>query len=452
MHRLAGWARGLYADALARSSGLILITSIITGILGFAYWVLAARGYAASDVGTAAVSVSMMTLASLVSTLGTTAAPVQRIPERRTVDEWNTTVTVSIAVGAGAGLLTGAVGWIILVATIHSATLRSTGYFLAVTLGVSLTNAVMVVDSVWVVERLTHLRLLVASLASLAKIPLLLLPPLHAAGSLGIQWAWTLGLGVGLAVGLVLLRQVRAYRPSRSGLKGELWAMRRSLLGNYAMGLGANAPSYIVPILVGAAVSSSATAYFYSAWRVGSLFFLAASSVSHALFAEGSRSAASAVRRAQRAMFVVIPALLISAALLAALGPAILSAFGQEYRRNAMTLLLILVAAAVPNAITTVYRTVMRIRRQYLQGSALMWGLAIIQVGLTWPMIHFWGITGAGVAWLLAESAGMVVAIVDRVTRGDPALRMDLVLATTIEGAPGPGAGPDLPDLDELLP
>ncbi|MDA8330119.1 MAG: hypothetical protein M0027_02710 [Candidatus Dormibacteraeota bacterium] len=440
--------RSLYRDNLARASGLILMTSVITALLGFGYWVLAARTYPAAEVGTAAVSVSMMTLASLVSTLGTTAGPVQRIPLLRTARQWNRTVSVSLAVGGVAGALAGMLGWLILVALIHTSGLRSPSYAAALVLGVAFTNGAMVLDSIWVIERITEWRLVTNTLTSIAKLPLLAVPALHAQGASGIQWGWTAGVAFGLAAGVLVLRWKRNFRFVMSGITDELRAMRRSMVGNYIMSLGAQAPTYVVPVLVGAAVSASQTAYFYAAWRIGSLFFLAASAVSNALFAEGAHTPARSVRLAQRAILFLVPILLVVTLTLLLAGPLLLDAFGAAYRASALDLLLLLIAAAIPDAITAVYRTVLRIGHQFLQGSILMWGLAVIQVGITWPFLAIWGISGAGVAWLLAESAGVMVAGVDRWLHGDFASRAEARAQVararpTLRAEPGePGGNP----------
>lgn len=432
----------LYRDALARASGLILATSLITALLGFGYWVLAARTFPSASVGTAAVSVSMMTLASLVSTLGTTAGPVQRIPLLKSRSEWNLTVSVSLVVGTLAGAFAGAIGWAVLVAFIHSPAFRSPSYFLAILIGVAATNGAMVLDSVWVVERLTHLRVVTNSLTSLVKIPLLVVPAFRAEGANGIQWGWTVAVAIGLAAGLILLRRRRGFEFRLRGMRPELSAMKGSMAGNYVMSVGAAAPTYVVPVLVGAAVTASQTAYFYAAWRIGSLFFLAANAVTNALFAEGSRAAASAVRKAQRAMLYLVPVLLGVTLLFALGGSALLSAFGPEYRRHAFGLLLFLIVAAVPDAVTAVYRTVLRIGSQFVRGSLLMWGLAIVQVSLTWPLVAAWGITGAGVAWLAAESSGVLVAAADRLANGDLALRAEARLEQRARDSRSGGVAP----------
>jgi len=408
--------KSLRDDALARSSGFILATYAVTATLGFVYWVIAARSYAAATVGIAAVSISAMSLASLLSIVGTTTAPVQRIPGRAYGQEWNLTVTVALLTTMGLGFVAGLVCWALLLALLHDPAIRSSAYGLAIAAGVSLTNGAMVLDSIWIVERSGQTRLFMNSLMSAVKMPLLLLPAARAGGALGIQWGWSISIFVGLGVGLYLLRRHCRYRPQVAGFRAEFRAMRFNMAGNYITSVGANVPTYLIPVMVGALESASSMAYFYSAWRIGSLFFVVANAVAGALFAEGARAADSAIRRAQRAMLFIIPGLLAASLLLLLTGPAILSAFGTHYRQHALTLLLLLVLAAVPDALTTVYRTGLRIRQRYRRAAQFVWGMSLLQLLLTVALLPVAGITGAGVAWLAAECAGVAVYLYDALT------------------------------------
>lgn len=403
----------LYQDAMARTSGLIVATTIITAILGFGYWVLAARAYTPGAVGTAAVSISAMIMAALISILGAASAVVQRIPSRASPREWSAAVTSSLAIALLSGLLAGFIGWLIIVQVVHAASLRTPLYGIGLTAGVALTNCSTVLDNVWIVERSAQVSLLTNTVMSLVKLPLLLLPVLRDNGAAGIQLSWTAALLVTVGLSLTLLRRRRGYRFVLAGVAREVRDMQSNLVGNHIVSIGAAAPTYVVPILVGASVSLAHTAYFYSAWRVGSFFFIGGLAVSSALFAEGSRNPARAIRRARQALFMIVPLLLVATVVLTLLGPAVLAAFGSAYRTHALVLLILLVGAAVPNALNIVYMTTLRIQRRYVQASCFMWFLAIVQIGLTWWLVHLWGITGAGVAWLCAEGVGVLIQGVD---------------------------------------
>ncbi|MHB8313101.1 MAG: lipopolysaccharide biosynthesis protein [Candidatus Dormibacteria bacterium] len=427
------WSQ-LLRNSLARTSGLIMLTTVATAGLGFAYWVVAARNYSPSAVGTAAVSVSVMTLASLVSILGTNSAVVQRIPQRRPGSEWSLTVTVGLGVAGLIGALAGLVGWGVMLGVTRSAALLGPGYLISLVGGVALTNCGMVLDSVWVVERAASVRLFTSILMSAIKLPLLLVPILHAHGAVGVQMGWSAAVLVSVAVAMGLLIRMRGYRPTWTGWRTETGAMRHSMAGNYVVSLGAMLPSYAVPVLVGVAVAASSTAYFYSAWRVGSFFFVAASAVSSALFAEGSRAPETAAGSARRALWLIVPGLMIAMLVCALLGPGLLQAFGTRYRTQALGLLLLLIAAAIPDALTSVYRTVLRLQNRYGQAAAFIWSLALVQVGLTWVLLPVWGITGAGAAWLVAEGLGVVYAGADMLhQRGRPPRRL-----VTRSGPPEP--------------
>ncbi len=408
----------LYADALARASGYILLTTLVTALLGFGYWVLAARAYPSASVGTASVSVSIMTLASLLSGVGTTAAPMQRIPVRQRGHEWNLTVTVGLVIAGLAGLVAGLISWIVIILILPDGGLGNVLYAVALIAGVALTNCSMVLDSVWVVERASEVRLLTNTVLSVVKIPLLLVPSIRGLGGSGIQLGWTVGVAAAVLLSVALLMRQRRYRVAVRGFWSEAGAMRRSLTGNYIVNVGTNVPTYAVPVIVGALVSASNTAYFYSAWKVGTLFFVGTASVTTALFAEGSRSPAQAIQKAERAMLVVVPVLLLGTGVMVLIGPEILFGFGAQYRDHAFPLLLFLIGATIPDALTAVYRTVLRLQGRYWQAGLFMWGLAVLQVGLTWLLLPMWGITGAGAAWFFAESAGVGISIIDRVWGG----------------------------------
>ena len=405
-------------DALAQASSYILVTTIITAVLGFAYWVIAARAYPASQVGAAAVSVSVMTLASLLAGLGTTTAPVQRIPARNPGREWSLTVTVGLALAGTAGLVAGALSWIVVIEIFPEQSLRTPLYALVLVGGVMLNSCIMALDSIWVVERATQVRLMSATLLGASKIPLLLLPALQSRGAVGIQAGWTVGLLAAVVLSLSLLVRHRRYMLSLDGFWSEVREMRRSLTGNYVVDVGTNIPTYAVPVIVGAVVSASNAAYFYSAWRVGTLFFVASSAVTTALFAEGSRVPDQAIRKARGAILVLVPLLFVATGVLALAGPTILSVFGAQYREYGYLLLVLVIGATVPDALTAVFRTVLRLRRRYGYAAAFMWGMAVLQIALTWELLHVWGIAGAGAAWLFAESVGVAVAAVDSLWTG----------------------------------
>ncbi len=185
---------------------------------------------------------------------------------------------------------------------------------------------------------------------------------------------------------LLVRRLGRGYRPALRGVAGQVPAMLSSLLGNHFINLGGMAPMYLLPVLVTARLLATDNAYFYATWMLGSLFFMVSASVAASLYAEGSRAGRELGRNVRSGATAIAVLLAPTMAVFLLGGPHILAVFGPAYPRHGQALLALLVVSAIPDAVTNVYVTVLRVRRR-LRAAAL-------------------GIAGAGWAWLAAELAG----------------------------------------------
>ncbi|MCW2817343.1 MAG: hypothetical protein JWR42_130, partial [Marmoricola sp.] len=101
--------RGAWGDSLVRNSAQLLLTTAGTSGLGYLYWVLAARLLPREAVGLGSALISAMGVCALLADLGLSSTCIQRLPHRRSGQEWNLTVSTSVVqsavTGAGAGLL-----------------------------------------------------------------------------------------------------------------------------------------------------------------------------------------------------------------------------------------------------------------------------------------------------------------------------------------------------------
>jgi O-antigen/teichoic acid export membrane protein len=93
-------------------------------------------------------------------------------------------------------------------------------------------------------------------------------------------------------------------------------------------------------------------------------------------------------------------------------GHLILSTFGPAYALNGYALLAILIASAVPDAITNVYIAVLRVQRRLRRAAMLNLSMAALTLILAWILLPRLGIAGGGWAWLIAQTAGSVVVVV----------------------------------------
>ena len=106
---------------------------------------------------------------------------------------------------------------------------------------------------------------------------------------------------------------------------------------------------------------------------------------------------------------LLIPAIVVSALA----GKSILGILGEEYARHGYSLLLIMVAAALPDAVTNVYIAVLRVQHRLRFAAALTVGMAIASVVFALLLMGRYGIAGAGAGWLIAQTLGAVVVGAD---------------------------------------
>jgi O-antigen/teichoic acid export membrane protein len=151
----------------------------------------------------------------------------------------------------------------------------------------------------------------------------------------------------------------------------------------------------------------------YTAWKVGGLFFMVSPAVSSALFAEGSHVSEGINRKVRTSALVTASLLVPLMAGFALFGRPVLALFGPDYASHGIALLLVLVVSAVPDAVTNVYISVLRIQDRLRLAAVLNCGAAVLAIALAWWLLPILGLLGAGVAWLAAQAAGSLVVLAD---------------------------------------
>lgn len=398
-------------DSLLRNSVYIMATTVVTSALGYVYWVVAAHLYAARDVGLASSLISVMTFVASLANLGVGSALTQALPKRAAGAAWSATVNAACALVLASGLVAGAVVALALPRLSPQLTLPAHPLALAVSLvaGVALWNLSALLDSVFIAERAAGQMLLRNGGFALLKIPLLVLPlGLAGIGALNIFASWVIAAGATFTAGMVLLvpRLRRTYRPGVAGIAEQARALIGSLAGHHFANVGGTAPMYLLPVIIATRLAPAQSAYFYTTWMLGSLFFMISSSVASSLFAEGSHAAAD-LRRQVRASARIIAALLAPTMLVFLLGGRlILAIFGASYAANGLPILVILVVAAVPDAITNVYVSALRVRRRLGMAAGINLGMAAVALALAWVLLPSIGVVGAAWAWMAGQLAG----------------------------------------------
>jgi O-antigen/teichoic acid export membrane protein len=406
-------------SSLLRNAVYIMLTTGVNSGLGYVFWLVVARSYAAEDVGVASALIAAMTVVSAVADLGTSTALIQRLPTRRTDADWSRTLTASLVTATVAGLAIALVAAAaVLPALSDSLALidDNARHILLFAGGVVIWSVSSVSDYLFVAERRTqHMftRNLVFGAAKLAVVAALALSGDDS--SIGILAAWVAGCAVSLAVvyALLLPRLERRYRPALAGVRDEVRAMAGMYAGNYFITLGFLLTTFVLPLIVVVRLSAEETAYFYVAWLLGGAFFTVTASVGSALFAEGTNEPGELARQTRSAVRISA-ALLTPLMILFLVGAEpILSVFGDEYADNGKTLLILLTAAAIPDGITGLYIARVRAEGRLVFPATLSMGMAAVTLVGTWFLLPSMELDGAGVAFIAAHVAGSVACLVD---------------------------------------
>lgn len=441
--------RTALTDPMARNSAALMANTIGTSALGYVFWIAVARVFGTDVSGTAAATTSAIQATVLVASVGAAAALVEWLPRSTDQLQWRQRVTTAMVVAS----ITAAVGGSTVVAILgvgvaalpQLASPAGAALFLCACVFFAVGQ---VIDYAAICEHRGGLLMVRNMLLCGLRIPLIFLPIAVLTGADSVLLAWTVAAGLSLVWAAVAFgsRDGRSLRPCFSGMLGHLHEMRTALIGQHLITATSMLAGYVLPVIVYSRLSATDNAYFYITWMLGSVFFIISPAVSAALFVEGAAADPTDLARLARRCLVTIMALLSAPVLVYVLvGKWILGFFGPEYASHGYLLLLILAVSAIPDAITNVAVSVLRVSRRMSWALMLNAGmLAGCLVG-AWLLVPTMGILGAGAAWILTQTigAGWVLArwqtIMNRTDTLDESAAAAVssdVAALTTEGLP----------------
>ncbi|MCL5256794.1 MAG: oligosaccharide flippase family protein [Chloroflexi bacterium] len=384
------------------NAGSIVGTNAVTSILGFAYWWVAAREYAAASVGFSAAAISAMMLLGYLSMLGLGTLLIRELP-RQPGKESSLIITAVLAsamAGIAIGLLfVAASPWISPEFGSIEMSMVSSCLFAA---GVSLTGMGLVLDQALIGLLRGELQLWRNTLFAVSKLIILIGAGLwwQDKSWLAIYLTWLLG---NLLSMVVLIRIVTRSGEKTGTLRlqwGILRGLGRTAVAHHALNLSSQAPSLILPVIVTIVLSSKANAYFYMSWMVSSFVFVGTASLATALYAVGARALDAMAQKTRFTLGLSLLAASVAGGMLVAGADWILRLFGGEYAQEAATSLRILVLAAFPLGVKAHYAVIWRIRGNLMRpilwvvtGAALELILAVIGANVA-------GLTGLSMGWV----------------------------------------------------
>jgi O-antigen/teichoic acid export membrane protein len=405
--------------AILSNAGSLVASIGVTSVLGFPYWWIAARAFPAAAVGFAAASVSAMTLLGTLGMLGLGTLLTGELP-RRPQDRASLLAT-ALTFSACAGFVLGVVFALVAPGALGlEAFAGRPAAILLLASGVALTAVTMVIDQAVIgllrggVQLRRNVIFAVSKLLVLAVVAVATLE----AGGIAIFGTWVAGLGISVAWLALAARREGA----RLGHCRPRWSLvrdwRRPAMEHHFLNLMIQAPWLVMPLVVTATVSVTASAYYYTASLITGFLASGAIALTLSLYAVGIRDQARLAQALRFTLRLAFGVILGANLVLIFGGRLILHAFGSEYAANASTVLRIQGIYVCLMIIKDHYIALARIRGTVLRAGMLCAAGAVLEIGLA----------SAGGAWrgLTWVAVGAVVALAIEVCAMCPAVLREL--------------------------
>jgi O-antigen/teichoic acid export membrane protein len=359
-----------------------------------------------------------MAFASTVGLLGLGTTALQILP-RADDETWSTTVNSLVLGGAAAGLVAGVVTAAVLPQLSDQEFASFAGQptvAICVALGTSVLTVATLLDYVFQAERRAHYVGLRGATFGVLKLALLTALILLGVGSgTWLIVAWVVGslLTSGISLFWQIRRLGRPHRYSIKGVAGHVRKWFKILILHHLTSLGSVMIPSLMPVLVVARLSPPDAAHFYIAWLVSSVLLTVSAAVSGNLLAELSYDDEPMPQKLRKASRLIAGLLLPPSIFLVVFGRWVLGIFGPTYAASSYGILLLFVVVAVPDAVTNVYVTLLRIKGEPHKAAAMNLVMAAVALGGAWVLMGSFGIAGAAWAWALSQAVGCVYVAVD---------------------------------------
>ena len=427
--RAREYARGVSGDSLVRNSLYLMSSTVLTAVLGYVFWLVAAHVFSSTQVGAASAVISLCSTVALLTYLGPAAMLIERLHAYERSPAWTSFLARSCAATAAA---TAVVAVVAIPLFAHS---RGYGSFfgtadasLIAVVGAAAWTVVNMYCFAFVSARRADGMFAVQGLVSLVKV--LLVIPLCAAGigARGIVTAWSASAVIGVVLGAFWLlprlglgstpaiflgqgrhargRGIQRPEPRRTE---RVWIWH--LIGQHLTSVGGQLTPLLLPILVVLRLGARVNAYFYITWMIGSIFFMVSPAISQALFAESVRAGTSlrgAVLKAfQITSYLLLPTMLV----IIAAGRLILGIFGHAYVSSGYGLLVLLAFSAIPDAVSNIAVAACRATGRLAYSAAINLGLLVVTATAAWCLMPSLGLFGIGLGWLGAQLLGALASL-----------------------------------------
>jgi O-antigen/teichoic acid export membrane protein len=374
-------------------------------VLGFGFWAICTRLYSPEQIGIATALLAGLNLVTSLSLLGFEISLIRILPTHPKKSElFNTYLTITGVIGLFLAVLFLVAQPFIAseLSILHSQVLIGV-LFVVFTL-VSISS--YLVESALIAYTQAKYVFYKSVIFGLLKLPLPFV--FLFLGAFGVYSAWMVSLLAAVGYSMWVLQKRFDHRLllriNPSHLKGT---MRYSFF-NYIAAFIEGAPIMVLPLLITAVMGPTQNAYYYMTMTIANVLFMIPISAAQSLFAEGAQATADTKAKLRRAITFMSALLVPAIAATFLLGPWVLGIFGKDYADNGAMPLNIFALSAIPMAISTVCRTLLKLKfKSGLIVAVDCIGAAVI-IGFAF-LFHSQQLSGIALAWLYGQISLMVL-------------------------------------------
>lgn len=391
-----------FKTSLYSNAYYLMATQGIASVLGFAFWVVAARFYSTEAVGLAGAIIPAIALLSALSELGLGYGLIRFLPGAgdKTNQIMSSSLTLCLLASLAASLvfLFGLDLWSPALLVLRSRPV----YFAAFVLFTLAFTFRALAGSIFIAHLRAKFVFVTTLVVRSAALPLLLLFTVFFSGFISIVAALGIAtmISLGIVVFVLLPRTRKGYFPRPQISKQVIKEIIPYSIGNHiGLVLGALI-TWLLPLIVVNAIDAEANAYFYVCWAIALAIGVIPTGLATSAFAESSHREEDLllnIRRALRLSFLLqIPII----ALILGIGDKLLLLYGAEYSEAGATTLRLLALSALPGTVCGLYIVYARVRKRL----AAIIGLQAVTSGAVLLLTHFLisehGIEGVAIAYL----------------------------------------------------
>jgi O-antigen/teichoic acid export membrane protein len=390
-----------------RPSLHLLIGAALSAVLGYALWFLLARTLTPDVVGASGVAVSLMAVVSLLSVAGIAPTILAGVGTDRI--RGAAVAGTATLVAGGAGVVIGATVAVVAVG-LGAIELGASGWVAFVVAG-GVGSGCAVLDAVAIGAGRSGVVLLRIATLGASRLGLAWLVASVGGGVDAVLVAWACSVSFAAGVSYVGIRR-RHIRLGLSPLRTS--GLIRRAGWNQVVTVAAQAPGFLLPVIVAVGVSASANAGYYLAWQIAGGCFMIAASTTPTLLARAAGRAGDEVALIASSVARLTMGLLGPAVLgVVLVGPIVLDLLGNGYG-NARWVLWVFAASAFPDAYTSLAIARLRAEGRERRAAALNATMGVITIIGALVLVPVAGSVGAAIAFAFAQSVGCLYWLGER--------------------------------------